>query len=66
MLSLENSNKSCFQVKPKSSLLILKPKQNGKMWRKVIKQKYPGAVHTNSKKSKSSTTKSNGKGEISY
>ena len=55
--------KIILQVKPKSSLLFLKPKQNGKIWRKVIKQKYPGAVHTNNKKSVTSKGKAPTKGK---
>ena len=34
------------QAKVKSSLLIIKLKHSGNVWKKVIKQKYPGAVST--------------------
>ena len=33
-------------AKVKSSLLIIKLKHSGNVWKKVIKQKYPGAVST--------------------
>ena len=50
------------QVKPKSSLIILKPKQSGIIWRKVLKQKYPGAVQTNNKNSNKRRNESSKKG----
>ena len=34
------------QAKVKSSLLTIKLKHSGNVWKKVIKQKYPGAVAT--------------------
>ena len=64
-----SSSSKCFflcyvfsQVKTKSSLIILKPKQSGKIWRKVVKQKYPGAVQTNNKNSNKSKTENSKKG----
>ena len=50
------------KVKTKSSLIILKPKQSGKIWRRVFKQKYPVAVQTKNKNSNKSKTESSKKG----
>ena len=53
----------------KSSLLIIKLKHSGNVWKKVIKQKYPGAVSTGARvktdKKGKKDGKKNGEQEIS-
>ncbi|XP_023334721.1 uncharacterized protein LOC111706160 isoform X5 [Eurytemora carolleeae] len=41
------------QVKAKSGTLVIKLKHNGAVWKKAIKQKFPGAINVNASKSSS-------------
>jgi len=49
------------QAKVKSSLLIIKLKHSGNVWKKVIKQKYPGAVSTGARAKTDKKGAKNGK-----
>lgn len=42
-----------LKVKPKSGTLVIKLKHNGGVWKKAIKQKFPGAINVNASKSSS-------------
>ena len=50
-----------IQAKVKSSLLIIKLKHSGNVWKKVIKQKYPGAVSTGARVKTDKKGKKDGK-----
>ena len=38
-----------FQIRPSSNIIILKIDQPGRVWKRVIKQKHPGAISLQSK-----------------
>ena len=42
-----------LKVKAKSGTLVIKLKHNGAVWKKAIKQKFPGAINVNASKSSS-------------